>query len=165
MAAMAPDAPRTLVLIRHAKSDWEVPVPDRERPVAARGRRQAPASGRWIAEHVPPLDLAVVSPARRARDTWDLISAELPSQPRVEVSETAYTFDGGDLMGIVRSLPEHVTVAALVGHNPAMEELVETLVGQWIAMPTAAIAVFELSAWRVADHTGHLVYAGRPADD
>ena len=165
MAAMTPDAARTLVLIRHAKSDWDVPVSDRERPVAARGRRQAPASGLWIEQHLPALDLAVVSPARRARDTWDLVSAALSTQPRVEVSETAYTFDGDDLLGIVRSLPSTVAVAAIVGHNPAMEEVVETLAGQWVAMPTSAIAVLELASWKAPLGSATIRYAGRPADD
>lgn len=165
MAAMSVDPTRTLVLIRHAKSDWYVPVPDRDRPVAARGRRQAPASGRWIAEHLPPLDLVVLSPARRARETWQLVSAELSTQPRVEVSETAYTFDGDDLLEIVRSLPGEVTVAALVGHNPAMEELVGTLAGQRVPMPTSAIAVLELGSWDAPVGSATIRYAGRPADE
>ena len=38
----------TLVVIRHAKSDWDVDAPDKERPLAKRGRRQAPAAGRWL---------------------------------------------------------------------------------------------------------------------
>ena len=165
MAAMAPDTARTLVLIRHAKSDWDVPVPDRERPVATRGRRQASASGRWIAEHLPALDLAVVSVARRARDTWDLVSAELATQPRMEVSETAYTFDGDDLLEIMRSLPADATVAAIVGHNPAMEEIVETLAARWVAMPTSAIAVLELGSWDAPVGSATIRYAGRPADE
>ena len=57
----------TLVVIRHAKSDWDVDAADRDRPLAKRGRRQAPYAGRWIAEQGIVLDLAVVSPAARAR--------------------------------------------------------------------------------------------------
>ena len=39
-------APRTLLIVRHAKSDWEAGAPDHERPLNARGRREAPELGR-----------------------------------------------------------------------------------------------------------------------
>ena len=79
---------RTLVLIRHAKSDWDVPVPDRQRPLNARGARQAPATGKWLSDNGIQPDLALVSPAARARRTWQLVAEELPGEPPVEVSET-----------------------------------------------------------------------------
>lgn len=153
-----------LILIRHAKSDWSVSVGDRDRPLVPRGRRQAPPSGRWIDDNVAPINLALVSPARRARDTWALIAAELTAAPQVKVSETAYTFDGDDLLGLVRGLPAAVEVVALVGHNPALEELAETLVGQWISLPTSSLAVIDLPDWEAHPGSGTLRWAGRPAD-
>src|SRR6478735_578713 len=65
-------AGRTLVLLRHAKSDWSTGEPDPRRPLAGRGRRQAPEAGRWLAANLDAIDLAVVSPATRARQTWEL---------------------------------------------------------------------------------------------
>ncbi len=157
--------PCTLILIRHAKSDWNVPVGDRDRPLSPRGRRQAPATGQWLARHSPPIDRAILSPARRAVQTWELVSAALPAAPPMQVSETAYTFDGADLLGLVRALPAELSVAAVIGHNPAIEELAETLVGQWIRLPTSALAVIDLPSWEAAGGTGRLRYAGRPGDD
>jgi phosphohistidine phosphatase SixA len=58
---------RTLILLRHAKSDWSVEKADIDRPLAKRGRRQAPEVGRWLAAHIDSISLAVVSPAARAR--------------------------------------------------------------------------------------------------
>ena len=153
---------RTLVVIRHAKSDWGVPAGDRERPLAARGRRQAPHVGLWNAAHLDPLDVAIVSPATRARQTWELAAAELPTPPPVRVEPDAYAFDGEALLEIVARLPTDATTAALVGHNPAVEELVEDLAGQWVRMPTAALAVVRLREWN--DGRGRLLAAGRPAD-
>lgn len=157
---------RTLVLVRHAKSDWSEPVSDRDRPLAKRGRKQAPAAGRWLAEHDIALDLALVSPARRAQQTWALVAEELgDAAPRVETVEDVYTFACEGLLDVIRALPEKVGGVAMVGHNPAMEEVVETLTGTWVAMPTAAIAVIELKSWKSAGpHAGSLVTAGRPAD-
>ncbi len=152
----------TLVVVRHAKSDWDVPADDRHRPLAARGRRQAPATGRWLAEQEYAVQLAVVSPARRARQTWELVSAELSGEVRTLVEEAAYTFDGEDLFDLVRTLPAELGCVALVGHNPAVEELVERLTGRAVPLPTSAVAVIELESW--SGRSGRLVTAGRPAD-
>ncbi len=158
--------PHTLVVIRHAKSDWSVPVDDRHRPLAKRGRKQAPAAGDWLAAQDFTIEMAVVSPARRARDTWAAIAAHLPEPAaQLVVDEAAYTFDGSDLIGVVRALPDTVGVAALVSHNPAVEELAELLTGRWLALPTSALAVIEVAEWRSAgDGGGRLVAHGRPAD-
>ncbi len=154
----------TLVLVRHAKSDWSGNHPDHERPVGARGRRQAPEAGRWLAEHLPGIDLAVVSPARRARTTWELVAAELAVPPPVRVEDDVYSFGPAPLLRVVRRLAGNVGTAALVGHNPALEELVEELTGEWAAMPTSALAVIELAGpWAEAGGgTARLVAAGRP---
>ena len=153
---------RTLIVVRHAKSDWSVPAGDTERPLAPRGRRQAPHVGRWIAAHLEPVDLAVVSPATRAGQTWELAAAELSTPPPVSVEADAYAFDGDDLLALVGRLPDEARTVALVGHNPAVEELVESLTGQWVRMPTAALAVVTLPTW--TSETGRLMAAGRPAD-
>ena len=156
----------TLVAIRHAKSDWSTPITDRDRPLGRRGRKQAPASGRWIERNVGPLDLAVVSVAARAEQTWALVAAELSDQVETRLSEAAYTFDGAGLLEIVAALPSDARTVALVSHNPAVEDLVEMLTGEWVPMPTSAVAVVELSAWAVAGaEQGRLAAAGRPADN
>jgi phosphohistidine phosphatase len=157
-------AGHTLVLIRHAKSDWSSAGSDRQRPLAPRGLRQAPESGRWLADHVT-IDHAVVSPARRARSTWELISAELPTPPPTTVDEDAYTFDGDDLLAIARNLPEDWGTVALIGHNPAMEEAVGQLTGTRVAMPTSCLAVIDLPGeW--SDTSGATLRAhGRPPSD
>lgn len=156
----------TLVVIRHAKSDWSRPITDRDRPLAGRGRKQAPKTGRWIAKHVGTPDLAVVSVAARARQTWEAVAAELDEKVETELSEAAYAFDGRTLRELVAELPTDVETVALVSHNPAVEELIETLTGTWVPMPTSALAVVRLPDWPVAGmETGRLVVAGRPADD
>lgn len=147
-------ATRTLVLIRHGKSDWSSDVADRDRPLAARGRRQAPQAGRWLADHGPRLDLAVVSPAARATQTWELVAAALADPPPTRVDEAAYTFDGEALLDVVRGLDDLPTVA-LVGHNPALEELLELLTGEVRRMSTSCLAVIDLER-------GALLAHGRP---
>ncbi|HSX65982.1 SixA phosphatase family protein [Nocardioides sp.] len=134
---------RSLVVVRHAKSDWAGDEPDRERPLARRGLRQAPESAAWIAAHHPAVDLALVSPARRAQQTWAIVAEALPTVPEVATDERVYAAWGRDLVALVRVLPEAASTVVLVGHNPGLEELVADLTGAGIELPTSAVAVVE----------------------
>ncbi|XVX20879.1 SixA phosphatase family protein [Actinomycetota bacterium] len=158
---------RTLTLVRHAKSDWSTSAADHDRPLAARGRAQAPDTGTWLATELPPIDLAVVSTATRARQTWELVADELPSQVRAVTSEDLYTFDGEDVLEVVRGLPAPAQHVVVVGHNPAMEEAIRLLTGEGVRMRTSSLAAIELpDDWATAgDHPGRLLASGRPATD
>lgn len=150
---------RTLILMRHAKSDWSVPIDDRGRPLSGRGTRQASEAGRWLADYVGQIDLVVLSPAARAADAWERAAAELPHPPPVRLEERAYTFDGAALLALVRALGQESTVV-LVGHNPACEELVKLLTGYGVQMKTSALAVIELADWGAP--RGRVIAHGRP---
>ena len=154
----------TLVLLRHAKSDWSTEDDDLDRPLARRGRRQAPETGRWLAAHGPTLDRAVVSPAVRAVRTWDRVCAQLPEKPPTFVDERVYAAPVDELLAVLAELPEDVATALLVGHNPGLEDLLERLTGEAVRMPTAALALVEVpSPWSgIADASCTLRGAGRP---
>ena len=62
---------RTLVLMRHAKSDYPAGVPDHERPLAPRGTREAGLAGDWLREHAPAIDAVLCSSAVRTRQTLE----------------------------------------------------------------------------------------------
>jgi phosphohistidine phosphatase len=155
---------RTVIVLRHGKSDWSGSEVDRLRPLARRGRRQVPEAGRWLAGNVDVIDLAVVSPAARARETWQLAAAELGGAVPVRVDDRAYPGSVHALLGVLRELPEDVATVVLVGHNPAVEDLVESLTGGWVPMPTSALAVIDLSGpWSTAGAgTAALRTHGRP---
>ena len=162
--ATGPDAAHTLILLRHGKSDWSGDEVDIDRPLAKRGRRQAPEAGQWLATHVDRIDLAVVSTAERARATWDLVSAELGERPETRHDENAYAASVGELLDIIRSLGEELGTVVLVGHNPGLEGLAETLVGDRIPLTTSALAVIDIDGhWRSAGRAPELLRAaGRP---
>jgi phosphohistidine phosphatase len=160
-------AERTLILLRHAKSDWSGGEADIDRPLAKRGRRQAPEAGGWLATNIDRIDLAVVSPARRARSTWELASAELAEPPATLVDDRMYAASDDELLAVVRGLPDHVETAVLVGHNPGIEELASRLTGEWAPMRTSALAVITVpGSWSSAGHRrGLLRTHGRPPAD
>ncbi|MGB8382591.1 MAG: histidine phosphatase family protein [Dermatophilaceae bacterium] len=154
----------TLILLRHAKSDWSGDEADIDRPLARRGRRQAPAIGRWLAAHVDGVDLAVVSPAARARRTWDLVAAELDVLPPARIDDRVYAASDQQLLGVVRELPDAVKTVVLVGHNPGLEDLASVLTRESPALPTCAIAVIGMPGpWPTAGRDPAVLHAsGRP---
>lgn len=160
-------AEHTLILLRHSKSDWSGDEADIDRPLAKRGRRQAPEAGLWLATHVHRIDMAVVSTAERARATWDLVSAAFGERPYTRLDEDAYAASAVGLLDIIRSLGEELRTVVLVGHNPELEGLAERLIGDRIPLSTSALAVIDLDGpWRSAGRTlGLLRATGRPPPD
>lgn len=167
-----------LMLLRHAKSSWTDPgIDDRDRPLNARGQRAAPVVGRHMAREKLVPDLALVSSARRARDTWKLASAALKAAPKTLVEDQLYDFgNGGRILDLVRSKADSATKIIIVGHNPSLERLALRLIGKGedklrkrIAekYPTGALAVidFDVQAWKdVEDGKGTLTVFVRPRD-
>jgi len=113
---------RKLVLLRHAKSAWPG-GPDHERPLAHRGRRNAPAMGRWLrtAGHLP--DQVLCSTARRARETWQLAEAGLACTVPVSFDDRLYEGPATVLLDMIRHVSPALRTVLLVGHDPAVPEL------------------------------------------
>ena len=150
---MASDTSRRLILLRHAKSDWP-DVPDRDRPLAKRGKRDAPVVGRWLHDQGYLPEIVICSAARRTRETWDLVAAELGGSPSVTFEPRAYAASALTLLYLVRELPAACHAALLIGHNPGVSELASTLIEAagddtpgtpGLRFPTAAVAVMEFS--------------------
>jgi phosphohistidine phosphatase len=136
---------RTLILLRHAKSAWPGNIAAIARPLAARGLRDAPAAGRWLAEHAPRIDLVVCSTAVRAVQTWELAGDQLNPTPRVRHDEALYRASTEDLLTTTRKLPTNVSTAILVGHNPGLENLLAALTGIYELLKTSTIAMLTTS--------------------
>lgn len=110
-----------LLLIRHAKSEYPPDTVDRDRPLSGRGWRDADAAAAWIGAAYPDLDEVVTSPATRAQQTWSRISERVRAA-RTRVDERIYADWGASLPDVVADLDAHSRVAAIVGHNPGIEE-------------------------------------------
>lgn len=132
---------RTLILLRHAKSAWPEGIPDVQRPLSGRGRRDAPAAGRWLRKNLAKIDLVLCSPAVRAVHTWDLASAQLEAMPRFSHDERLYGASAGELLRVTQELPHKASTVVLVGHNPGLEDFLELLTGTAEVLKTSAIAV------------------------
>ena len=121
--------PRRIVLFRHAKADWPQ-VPDHERPLAERGRKDAAVAGRKLADTGIPFDLALCSTANRTRETWKLGVHEFPQRPKTVYEERIYEASPGELITLLNELPDDVQNVILIGHNPGVQGLAEVLAGE-----------------------------------
>ncbi|GAA1220243.1 MULTISPECIES: histidine phosphatase family protein [Streptomyces] len=147
--------PRRIVLFRHAKADWPQ-VSDHERPLAERGRKDAPVAGRKLADSGIDLDLAICSTSARTRETWKLAVHELPHRPRTVYEERVYEASPGELIAVLNETPDDVRSAVLVGHNPGIQGLADVLSGQvdGDAGERMARRGFPTSAFAVLSFTG-----------
>lgn len=142
---------RMLILLRHSKSAWPQDIPDHQRPLAERGRRDAPAVGRWLSRHVPAIDFVVCSPALRARQTWELVAAQLPATPRICQDTRLYAAPAEVVREVSQELPPEASTVLLVGHNPGLEEFLTLLTGAVQIFKTSTIAVLTTpSDWAAA---------------
>lgn len=156
---MSADLTRRIVVLRHAKSDHPLGTADHDRPLAERGQRDAKAAGRWLADRGITLDLCLCSTATRTRQTWECAAGELPQQPATVYEDRIYDASYAELVALLRETPEDVGTVLVIGHNPGMHALADTLAGGLVDhFPTSAIAVISFGgSWRdVEDGVGTL---------
>ncbi|HKS50321.1 MAG TPA: histidine phosphatase family protein [Pseudonocardiaceae bacterium] len=135
---------RRLILLRHAKSAWPADIPDARRPLAERGRRDAPAVGRWLRAHIATIDRVVCSPAVRAVQTWDLAAAQLATTPPACLDERLYGASAAVLLAVTHKLAPDASTAVLVGHNPGLEDFLTLLTGAVEPLKTSSLAVISV---------------------
>ncbi|EAU53763.1 SixA phosphatase family protein [Mariprofundus ferrooxydans] len=146
---------KTLILIRHAKSDWgDLSAPDYDRTLNHRGLHDAPVMGRRLAEQTLVPDLFTASSAVRARMSAELM-AEAMGYPEAQLHwrDELYLAEPSTMLDIIRKTPETVNSLALLAHNPGMTGLVERLTSErFDHMPTAGVVTLkaEIAHWREA---------------
>lgn len=152
---MTPLAPRRLVLVRHAKSDQHPPegVVDHDRPLTARGRRDAPALGRWLAATVGTPELVLCSSAARVLETWHLAAPALATAATATVMPELYAASPGTVLSLVRRVGADVRTVLVLGHEPVQSTLTQALAGPGsnLAALTGLAAGFSTSAVAVLE--------------
>jgi phosphohistidine phosphatase len=147
-------ATRQLILVRHAKASDDGAT-DLQRPLSGRGRRDAAAIGAALAALDAPIDRAAVSPALRARQTWDAARAALPGEVSTDVDDRIYDNTVAALLAVVNDTADTVRALAIIGHNPSLAEFageIDDGAGDADArtrlaggLSTAAVAVFDVA--------------------
>ncbi|GAB1716698.1 MAG: putative phosphohistidine phosphatase, SixA [Nitrobacter sp.] len=152
---------RRLLLLRHAKTESDTPSGgDRDRPLAARGRKDAAELGAWLAGQQSLLpDLVFISTAVRARTTWDIVRQRISDDVPPEIAAhlpDLYGAQPTQLLALIRSAAAQKSRRLMiVGHNPGLHELALGLIGGGDAagraalarnLPTSGLAVIDFAA-------------------
>lgn len=147
---------KTLTILRHAKSGWDVQVErDFDRPINKRGRRGAEIIGQWLKRQKFPVDRIIASPAVRVTETLDIFqpAAGLESiEPHWD--RRVYLASAATLIDVIRDTGRDAGNLLISGHNPGLEDLILMLVPESAddelrakveeKLPTSALARLEL---------------------
>lgn len=139
---------KTLILMRHAKSDWSKPGQrDKDRALNERGRLAASQMGTWLQDKGYVPQAALISSAARTRETFGLMGLECETA----YLDTLYLAEADEYLSAPLTAPE-CNCLLILGHNPGMESAMGQMAGTRMSAPTAATAVYSLPIkhWREA---------------
>jgi len=154
---------KQLLLIRHAKSSWEdTSLPDLDRPLNKRGKKEASSLGKLLKEKQIIPQLLVSSPAKRAKKTAIKIARELDYKKRnIQTSDYIYSERIPDIIHFIHSIPKTQNKVFIVGHSPCLLLLANHLVGsQCNHLKTCGFILieFKIKSWtEVAENTGKII--------
>jgi len=141
--------------MRHAKSDWSAATQsDFDRPLATRGRKDAPRMGRWLHEQGLYPDKFISSPAQRTRETA-LYVAEALAFPQGNIVWEQRLYEGSlnDLLTVIQAQGPDAQTLLLIAHNPGLDALLEFLAGDQVRfsstgklITTATVAVLDFGS-------------------
>ncbi|HUI15270.1 MAG TPA: histidine phosphatase family protein [Xanthobacteraceae bacterium] len=156
------------MLLRHAKTERAGPGErDRDRKLMKRGRSDAPSIGAYMAHHGLIPDVALVSPAKRAQETWALAAPAFARAPRTVSDERIYNASPDALIAVLGEARKAHTLL-LVGHNPGLQDLAAQLIASGDVemreqlkekLPTSGLVVIDLPIddWSlIHPHAGRL---------
>jgi len=141
---------KNLLLMRHAKSSWkDVSLPDHQRPLNRRGKRDAPRMGKFLQEQGVHLDAILCSTAVRARATAEGFLQEYTFEGEVLYVDDLYHADPETIIYILNQLPEKVDTAMVISHNPGLDYFLEMACDVYDHMTTACVAYisYPLEKW------------------
>lgn len=158
---------RSLMLLRHTKSAWPDGIEDHDRPLAKRGLQAGPVMGNYMAREGLLPDFAIVSTARRTRQSWELVQPCL-AEPILNFDARIYEAPAGAILDVIHETASDIDTLLLVGHNPGLQELALVLIGEADGdnlirlrekYPTGGLAVikFDVADWtQLSAGTGKL---------
>ncbi|UUV21158.1 histidine phosphatase family protein [Flavobacterium sp. CBA20B-1] len=138
---------KKLILIRHGKSSWDMPIEDHERPLTNKGIKNSNAVFETIQDKLPERFLIWSSTAKRAHDTAKIFNEVLNIPQELTVlKQDLYTFDATHLTKIIRNCKDSVPSLIIFGHNNAITDFVNTFGDKFIDnVPTSGIVILEFN--------------------
>lgn len=132
---------KTLLIMRHAKSSWkEQELPDHDRPLKKRGRKDITNMAKILKKKALIPDLILSSTAIRAKDTATLVAEKLNYKGKIEYIADLYMAEPETYIQKIATVSDEVGTLLVIGHNPGLEGLVMTLGDKISSLPTGSIA-------------------------
>ena len=143
---------KNLILIRHAKSSWEAPLKDIDRPLEQRGIKEAHLVAANCIKYIPSVFVMLSSTAKRASETA-LIFAQTILYPVESIifKEELYTFDENQLEKVIKSSNNVFENIILFGHNEAITNFVNKFGDIFVDnVPTSGFVSleFDIDNWK-----------------
>jgi phosphohistidine phosphatase len=136
---------KKLLLMRHAKSSWkDKSLPDIKRPLKKRGEQAADLIGQTLREAGFTPSLILSSPAKRARQTAEIVAKSSHYKGEIEYVDSLYMGEPADFYARLKELPKDADKVLIVAHNPGLEALLQQLDGHVDTLPTGALALLKL---------------------
>jgi phosphohistidine phosphatase len=142
---------KTILLMRHSKSDWEEGISDFDRPLGERGRNDSPFMGKFLLKCGKIPLLIISSPAKRAMETAELLAKSCRYKKKIEFNESIYENSPGEIIKILQKIDDGIDTAMVIGHNPSIEEATKKLcfreikaIENGIKFPTSAVVCLEV---------------------
>jgi phosphohistidine phosphatase len=144
-----------LMLLRHAKSEKAEPgMADRDRGLTPRGRSDAARIGAYMEHHALIPDRALVSAARRTRESWERLVPALSSPPPADHEDRLYNAGPGAILALLREADRRTPTVLVIGHNPGLHQVAQMLIAAGDVdarerlnegLPTAGLAVIDFA--------------------
>jgi phosphohistidine phosphatase len=155
--------------MRHGKSSWkDEDLPDHERPLKKRGRKDTKRIAKEILKHDLMPDLILSSTATRARETVEILTENLDTQIRVQFVETLYMGEPQDFIEVLKDLNNDDNIVMIVAHNPGLEAYLQIIDGEIESLPTAGLGylLLALDDWKEIslDTMGDLIGFWKPKE-
>jgi phosphohistidine phosphatase len=143
---------KKIIIVRHAKSDWENGLTDLERPLNDRGRRVAPKMGLSLNEVGGIPDYVICSPAKRTTQTASLLLHNLFNLEKIDYQSSVYEASFFELLNLINNdVDDEVDTLMLIGHNPGVTELVDYLSAAnigWLPTCSCVCLISAVNSWK-----------------
>ena len=145
---------KNLFLLRHAKSSWDsTALADFDRPLSKSGISNTILLSKYLEKQKVSFDLVLCSPSERTQSTLDLALSYLNPTPATILKESIYHASASSLSQLIKEQDENINNLLVIGHNPGMHILIESLTHESIVkLPTCAFAkITNFNHWKDLD--------------
>jgi len=151
---------KTIYIVRHAKSSWDISdQPDEKRPLLEKGKKRTKRVIDFFHKNKISVDYIISSHAVRAHETAKIMAHGLKYPlEEIKIDRQIYYADSDSILNQFYDLPERFKSVMIVGHNPTLTDLANRFLKTPIEnLPTSGVVSFTFDS----DKWEEVLVAGR----